>query len=440
MFHNAKEIAKSLEEATETCKQAQSDRAKSLQKQRNEIIQNINDLREGFNVVLGEVQSNALQDINTQHEDIENQLNFDNTIGDWRLANLHRTILELHKNTHPLSVILPLMKLRKLLRDIESWRETVEEREQTIVYNSGDLINQYLSEVSFDRIMALTSSDVTPYTVKTKRSFNVRSEEDLQECAITGICVLPNEDIAVVDYMNKVIKLLDSAYSIIDTCKFDDKVMEIHDVCSLPESKLACALSENSIHNVQLIRVINGTLELENKIELNHHCYGIEHAEDILYVSSERSLFCYNLDVSLIQRLYNVHEKDEEIERFAVSHNSQSIVVTLKNNSILVLGRAGDILTKTKRTDIDWPLGVCVAANNTFIVCGCASNNIVQFDETGRVKLATLVEDDGKTHYPKSIAFDLKRSRLIIGQISDHLIVTDLTERSLTPTSSNSIC
>lgn len=411
----------------EALEKATSERAKTLQKHpRNSLVQVINDLRQEFDEVLDETQSNLTKEYATRFEKAENDIE----TGKEHLKRLQNAVCKLRDNAGPLSKLELDIQLKKAWCKAEDWLKS--DFDHSVAFNAAGVLDHYKSSLSSDRIIRMVQSDVAPYTVKDKRSYNIKTKNDIYECMITGVCVLPDGKIAIVDQMNINIKLLDRASFVTDVFNLKPRVQEVYDISYVSDNKLACTctLSKQSKHCVQFIEIKDDKINEGNIIELKYHCCGIEIVEDNMYVSSQYAIDVYTTNGKFVQRLYEVNGDEEEIERVAVLSDKENLLVTSKNNIVLLIDKTGKTLVRRTRADIDWPCGVCVAENNTFIVCGCASNSIVQFNETGKVKLATLVEDDDMIRYPKSVAFDSEHTRLIVGQISNNLVCLNLTVSS----------
>ncbi|KAH3881976.1 hypothetical protein DPMN_005904 [Dreissena polymorpha] len=139
------------------------------------------------------------------------------------------------------------------------------------------------------------------FKVQGKSKYNVRIPSDSVTCEISGICVLPDGQVLVVDWRNKNVKLLNQQYQVVS--HWDVNAWPF-DICLIAPSEVAVTVNAINIHEVQFITVNQGKLVPGRKFQLQHECRGIAHQNGDLFVTSGIELYKYTLNGKLICRLY----------------------------------------------------------------------------------------------------------------------------------------
>ncbi|KAH3791602.1 hypothetical protein DPMN_145090 [Dreissena polymorpha] len=124
--------------------------------------------------------------------------------------------------------------------------------------------------------------------------FNVKTDSDQYECAITSISETSDGQLIIADLNNGCIKLLSQACTVTSILTLPSLPWSM---CTISRNMVAVAVSNrNSINQIQLVRVDNGTLINDTTLRLNHPCYGIAHHCDDLFVTSGIALYQYKMD------------------------------------------------------------------------------------------------------------------------------------------------
>jgi len=135
-------------------------------------------------------------------------------------------------------------------------------------------------------ILATVSTEGTSHTDFTKvkltrqSDINVESPTDTRGCYITDLAVLPGDLLLLTDYNNKSVKLADPASGqLLDHLQLPGKP---HGLCLLPGDRAAVTIpGESTIHT---ILVTNKKLTLQDKIQLQELCFGIDFINDYFVV------------------------------------------------------------------------------------------------------------------------------------------------------------
>ncbi|XP_052212072.1 uncharacterized protein LOC127831123 [Dreissena polymorpha] len=147
------------------------------------------------------------------------------------------------------------------------------------------------------------------FKVQGKSEYNVRIPSDSVTCDISGICVLPDGKVLVVDWTNKNVKLLNQQYQVVSHL---DVNAWPFDICLIAPSEVAVTVNASNIHEVQFITVNQGKLVPGRKFQLQHECRGIAHQNGDLFVTSGKELCKYTLNGKLICRLYEALGKNHD--------------------------------------------------------------------------------------------------------------------------------
>ncbi|XP_052260384.1 uncharacterized protein LOC127864616 [Dreissena polymorpha] len=139
------------------------------------------------------------------------------------------------------------------------------------------------------------------FKVQGKSRYNVRIPSDSVTCDISGICVLPDGQVLVVDWTNKNVKVLNQQYQVVSHL---DVNAWPFDICMIAPSEVAVTVNASNIHEVQFITVNQGKLVPGRKFQLQHECRSIAHQNGDLFVISGKELYKYTLNGKLICRLY----------------------------------------------------------------------------------------------------------------------------------------
>ncbi|KAH3795149.1 hypothetical protein DPMN_148696 [Dreissena polymorpha] len=75
--------------------------------------------------------------------------------------------------------------------------------------------------------------------------------------------------------------------------------------------------------------------------------------------------------------------------------------------------------------ELQSPQGVHVTPAGQVLVCGYASNTVIQVDREGKKKLATIASQTDGMSYPKSVCYNTITDQIIVA-INDNIMVIDL--------------
>ncbi|XP_052225498.1 uncharacterized protein LOC127841033 isoform X1 [Dreissena polymorpha] len=259
------------------------------------------------------------------------------------------------------------------------------------------------------------------FKVQGKSEYNVRIPSDCHTCDISGICVLPDGQVLVVDCNNLNVKLLNQQNQVVSHW---DVYALPSDICLITPSEVAVAVNISNIHEVQFITVNQGKLVPGRKFQLQHECTGITHHQGDLFVTSGQELYKYSLNGKLICSLYGDRSGDYTVDRCAVSPTGDRLYITnWHNDKLLTLARDGTLLATYSDPALEGPSGLHVTPAGQVLVCGGWSHTVLQVGWEGESKLATLATRKDGVLRPWSVCYSSTTSSIIVGQQWDNIRV-----------------
>ncbi|KAH3749226.1 hypothetical protein DPMN_183719 [Dreissena polymorpha] len=250
-----------------------------------------------------------------------------------------------------------------------------------ITFQPNSEIVQYLSKLSgLGRIEHGTKSEN-----------HVKISSDSKKCTITGILVLPDRQVLVVDNENNNVKLLDQQYQVVSHCSVTKWPI---DICQITSSEVAVTVDDSvNTHGVQFITVNNRQLVQGRKLQLQHKCGGIAFHQGDLYITSFTALYKYTLNGKRVSKMYEDTSDGYTVYKCAVSSTGDKLYITnYRQHKVLTLARDGSVLATFTDPALEGPRGVHVTPAGQVLVCGGISPDpfILQVDSEGKRKLATL--------------------------------------------------
>ncbi|KAH3897952.1 hypothetical protein DPMN_022148 [Dreissena polymorpha] len=217
------------------------------------------------------------------------------------------------------SVTSSIYKCTTLHNDLSQFHE--------LVQKIGDnkelcLIASIKCKHIIQQALTLLGKSGKAFNVQRKSVHNVRIPSDSYKCSISGICVLTDGQVLVVDWNNYNVKLLNQQYQAVS--HWDVNAWPV-DICLITSSEVAVAVKnhDSKIHEVQFITVNQGKLVSGRKFQLQHECSCITHHQGDLFVTSRQELYKYSLNGKLICRLYQ-----DRSANWTGKNHGKSILIT----------------------------------------------------------------------------------------------------------------
>ncbi|XP_052247344.1 uncharacterized protein LOC127855636 [Dreissena polymorpha] len=297
-----------------------------------------------------------------------------------------------------------------------------------IVQKTGDnkelcLIASIKCKHIIQQALTLLGKSNKVFNVQSNTVHYVRIPSDSDECRISGICVLPDGQVLVIDRRNKNVKLLNQQYQVVSHW---DVTARPCDMCQITPSEVAVAVDVNdsNIHEVQFITVIQGKLVLGRKFQLQHECKGIAHHQGDLFVTSGQELYKYTLNGKQICSIYEDRSFEYTVYKCAVSPTGDRLYITnYRQDKLLTLARDGTLLATYTDPALVYPLGLHVTPAGQVLVCGRWFNTVLQVGWEGESKLAKLATQEDGVSWPLSVCYSSTTSSIIVGQGDDNILV-----------------
>ncbi|WAR01284.1 TRI33-like protein, partial [Mya arenaria] len=232
------------------------------------------------------------------------------------------------------------------------------------------------------------------------KSFPAKLKTDKENCIIAGITELPGGEIVLVDNTNCKAKVLDSKFKVIAHC---DLPQLPQDICHISGQEVAVTVDcrgGNVTQKVLFLTVSADTIKMTRMFTVDHDCFSISHHGGQLYVGSLTALYLYTTAGRLVKKIHEDTSKDTTVNQFAFSTDGRKIFNPASDHNLLVtMDNQGNILATLQDPDFNWPCCVHVSESGHVFVCSYDSHTVVQVDQEGRKKLATLVrKGDGINH------------------------------------------
>ncbi|KAH3701950.1 uncharacterized protein LOC127861057 [Dreissena polymorpha] len=291
----------------------------------------------------------------------------------------------------------------------------------TFQFNSG--LVQYLSKLSglgeikhnAQSLTAVGNADQI-IRIDVKPEYDVGLPGD-EPCIIADICVLPSGQVIVVDSKNKKVKLLNQQYQVVSHCSVSDKPLSI---CQITPSEVGVTVGAE----VQFIKVNNNQLVKDRKLKFQHSCYSISFQKGDLFLTSGTVLYMYSLDGKLVSKLHEDYSERWTVARCALSPTGDKLyVINSPQHKLLTLARDGSVLATFMDPELKWPICVHVTHAGQVLVCGLASNTILQIDSKDSRKLATLATTRDGIQEPHSVCYNSNTDSIIVGQRNNRKIL-----------------
>ncbi|XP_052797442.1 uncharacterized protein LOC128229690 [Mya arenaria] len=265
------------------------------------------------------------------------------------------------------------------------------------------------------------------FKMKAKKKINVKLKSDKEYCHITGITVLSRGEIILVDYVSRKAKMLDSNYKVTAHC---DLPKYTHALCSISDQKVAVTVNcggDTVRHEVHFLTVSAGTIKMTRKFSVDHGCYSISHHGGVLYVGSATALYLYTTAGRLVRKIHEDNSDNSTVNQFAFSTDGRKIFIPASGqNKIVTMDTQGNILSTLRDTSFNWPCCVHVSESGHVFVCSSDSHTVVQFDEEGKKKMTTLIREGDGINHPRTIWYNPRTGRLIVGGNQDDILVVEL--------------
>ncbi|XP_052815203.1 uncharacterized protein LOC128242172 [Mya arenaria] len=439
-------VTTSLNQVREVKKKNQG----SLKTSGKSMLTKITDLRKSLNQLLDELEKRTVKQMDSVLSDLDVTLQKDIdscTLIHDQLKALMDTIQSQGKDDESSSYIGFRKCEEKMAKANSLLQEMSTKPELTATFKPDTRVTQLLSDMhSLGKLQCnqetltghqmsdmKSSEQIRPlhdisrvYTVKNKSTFNVKIKQDTDTCDILGITELPSGEIILVDNRNNRLKILNREYKVIAQYDVPQKPL---DICHVTGNQVAVTVKcVNPVrHEVHFLTVTAGTIKMTRKFSVDHDCKSIRHHGNQLYVGSYTALYLYTTDGKQVKKMYEDTSRWQTVAQFAINQDGKRIYIcNFYNDKIITIDNNGSILATLQDPDIVGPYGVQVSEGGHVFVSSCITNTVVQVDQEGRKKLATLVRNGEGINYPQAVWYSTHTGRLIVGGIQKDILVMKL--------------
>jgi len=202
------------------------------------------------------------------------------------------------------------------------------------VYYYKNLLLQTATKQQYFIFTGLTSTQQSPNIDFTKvklsrmADINIISATDRLGCNITDLAVLPGDLLLLADNNNKSVKLVDPVSGqLLDQLQLPGTP---HGVCLLPGDRAAVTIPRKTM--IQTISVTMKKLSLQNVINVNEECYGIDYVNDYFVVGFNKPAM-----LALIDKKGNIYKSiTTDSTNYTLFKQPNCICVTTENTSKVI--------------------------------------------------------------------------------------------------------
>ncbi|XP_053401132.1 uncharacterized protein LOC123549612 [Mercenaria mercenaria] len=265
-----------------------------------------------------------------------------------------------------------------------------------------------------------------PPTIKSMSTVNVKESSDMKECDIVGICQLSDGTIILADCANSKIKRLDDQYRVSDHCDIEAGPTGI---CCTGINEVAVKLRNNKVQFVSVGAQMLKTVQFDIK--------GGIYIGFVMFADTIWSYNGYGADIYCKSgTLLKTLKDDSSGKQFFKSASSTCVIPIASNKSSVYVSDLGSrvvcldtsenvkmMLTEPKLKQIR---AACKSDYGIVFVAGWSSHNIMMFGSDGKY-LGELIASDQGIKYSKSLCYDSKKRKLVVGSISNNISVIELS-------------
>jgi outer membrane protein assembly factor BamB len=167
------------------------------------------------------------------------------------------------------------------------------------------------------------------------------------------------------------------------------------------------------------------------QVNTGFECHGLAYADGMLFISDEyTSVYVYTMTGNRLQQFSLPQSNFGFLSRLfnyrdlcSVAVSDSRIYVAHRRKGLIILGRNGELIGEFTDPKLKGAHGICLFRNNSVLVCGEDSNNVLQFTPDGKLIGEVLKRDKGC----KSLCCTMNISKLIVGGIGDKIDVYDIS-------------
>ncbi|XP_045193774.2 uncharacterized protein LOC123549616 [Mercenaria mercenaria] len=415
------EMKQSKDENIQTVEKQNKEMQMKVQQTKNKLIQHVEKLADETTKTVDTLHTSLIQELANERDTVYKSIT--------TLENCRRQ-LDSSGNFDKSEQFVKQKLHNGILSAAENlFDDTCQFESKKITCKENDvLIDQIMSATSLIQVERNVVQKPTlnlPPSVKSVSTVSVKESSDTEVCNIVGICQLSDGTIILADCANSKVKRLDDQYRVSDHCVLEAGPTGI---CCTGINEVAVKLANNKVQFVSVGAQMLKTraFDIEGGIYI-----GFVRFADTLWSYNGNGADIYCKSGTLLKTLKNDSPGKQLIKStsstrvFPVASNKSSVYVSDLGSRVLCLDASENVdmmLTETKLKDIK---AACISNYDVMFAAGYSSHNIMMFGSDGK-SLGELIASDQGIGYPKSLCYDRKKHKLVVG-CANNISVIDLS-------------
>ncbi|XP_052780370.1 E3 ubiquitin-protein ligase TRIM33-like [Mya arenaria] len=259
-------------------------------------------------------------------------------------------------------------------------------------------------------------ADLSQAKFSRQPDISVNTSGDRSDCLLFNMTLLTGDRLVLVDQTNCSLKLVDTKNNkLVSQVKLPSKPW---DLCHLPGDMAAVTLP--LMKNIQFVST-QGNLTLQEVVEVDGQCYGIDFCDDNLIVSFSRPDKVVLMDMKgKVKKSVDKDSSGKPLFKYpnylTVTRESRTPVIYVSDcgtNTITKLSISIEVLQSYQDPILKNKRGLAVVGDNQLLMCGWGSYNILLLDMlTG--KITQLLGKEEGIEWPQSVAYCSLKKMLFV--------------------------
>ena len=395
-------------------------------KEKDQLLKEIRSERKKINDQLDKMEAELLQEVDvifqTKLQHIESNIKEVDTKISLLQENLNTVKAAMHENASERYVQVHLANEKTkcasdCLENLDRSCETRRIRLDPCSYSSDPKCN-------------IIGKIIHPQEVKAENifgEFNVRVDSDKKACWITDMCMCEDGSIAMTDFKNKCIKILNESFEVRASIATNDSP---DGICQVGPLVLAVTLINE--RKVQFISR-KEPMMLQQSFKVGDRCRGIAHNDGLIYVccggAKERKdegvghLEVYTISGVLLTAYYGEMECPGLV---TILRSTMEIFVIDRYKGMVIIDNNGSMETMTLKKELSLPYRMCRISGSRFCIAFLDSSKLLLVSCDGKDQEELSLQNSG-TAYNNGLCFDSKTSRLVTSLYEgDKIVVYNL--------------
>lgn len=260
---------------------------------------------------------------------------------------------------------------------------------------------------------ATVHKEVKAKTSSLGKTILIKTENDENDCDISGMTLLSENELVLADKSNQKLKVLDLVRN-----KLTLEIpigANMGDLCAIPPRGVAVTMPEAK--TIKLISVENGSCVEAGAIDCDGHCFGVAYCKERLIVSfvEPAGLKMFNLSGDVMMTCTNANDVYVHPQCVTICRDEMNFYICdPESNVVTMVTMDGSISCVYAFKDSWFPLCVQAISDNVFIACSSTLSTI------------RVITDDVENGHllTKDIKLVSKPKRLCYCPVRKHLYVS----------------